>query len=194
MRIISATNRDIVQAIRDNEFREDLYHRLNVMKFQPPPLSKRGEDVILLAEYFLAQNCDDLGRSQLKISHEAMEKLLSHKWPGNVRELRNVMERAAILEQTAEVQPGSLPDFVFEARLRDSDDDSDDALRTDLGFAESVAEFERNIIKAALEQSQYNVNRTAEQLKMTRHSLRYRMQQLGITNPSAKGGDTHDGE
>jgi len=194
VRIISATNRDIVQAIRDNEFREDLYHRLNVMKFQPPPLSKRGEDVILLAEHFLAQNCDDLGRSQLKISHEAMEKLLSHKWPGNVRELRNVMERAAILEQTAEVQPGSLPDFVFEARLRDSDDDSDDALRTDLGFAESVAEFERNIIKAALEQSQYNVNRTAEQLKMTRHSLRYRMQQLGITNPSAKGGDTHDGE
>jgi two-component system response regulator AtoC len=188
VRIISATNRDIVQAIRDNEFREDLYHRLNVMKFQPPPLSKRGEDVILLAEHFLAQNCDDLGRSQLKISHEAMEKLLSHKWPGNV------MERAAILEQTAEVQPGSLPDFVFEARLRDSDDDSDDALRTDLGFAESVAEFERNIIKAALEQSQYNVNRTAEQLKMTRHSLRYRMQQLGITNPSAKGGDTHDGE
>ena len=194
VRIISATNRDIVQAIRDNEFREDLYHRLNVMKFQPPPLSKRGEDVILLAEHFLAQNCDDLGRSQLKISHEAMEKLLSHKWPGNVRELRNVMERAAILEQTAEVQPGSLPDFVFEARLRDSDDDSDDALRTDLGFAESVAEFERNIIKAALEQSQYNVNRTAEQLKMTRHSLRYRMQQLGITNPSARGGDTHDGE
>ena len=194
VRIISATNRDIVQAIRDNEFREDLYHRLNVMKFQPPPLSKRGEDVILLAEHFLAQNCDDLGRSQLKISHEAMEKLLSHKWPGNVRELRNVMERAAILEQTAEVQPGSLPDFVFEARLRDSDDDSDDALRTDLGFAESVAEFERNIIKAALEQSQYNVNRTAEQLKMTRHSLRYRIQQLGITNPSAKGGDTHDGE
>ena len=194
VRIISATNRDIVQAIRDNEFREDLYHRLNVMKFQPPPLSKRGEDVILLAEHFLAQNCDDLGRSQLKISHEAMEKLLSHKWPGNVRELRNVMERAAILEQTDEVQPGSLPDFVFEARLRDSDDDSDDALMTDLGFAESVAEFERNIIKAALEQCQYNVNRTAEQLKMTRHSLRYRMQQLGITNPSARGGDTHDGE
>ena len=194
VRIISATNRDIVQAIRDNEFREDLYHRLNVMKFQPPPLSKRGEDVILLAEYFLAQNCDDLGRSQLKISNEAMGKLLSHKWPGNVRELRNVMERAAILEQTDEVQPGSLPDFVFEARLRDSDDDSDDALMTHLGFAESVAEFERNIIKAALEQYQYNVNRTAEQLKMTRHSLRYRMQQLGITNPLASGGDTHDGE
>ena len=194
VRIISATNRDIVQAIRENEFREDLYHRLNVMKFQPPPLRTRADDVLLLAEHFLAQNCDDLGRSQLKISDRAKGKLLSHKWPGNVRELRNVMERAAILEQTDEVQPASLPDFEFEARLRDSDDGGNNALRTDLGFAESVAEFEQNIIKTALEQCQYNVNSTAEQLKMTRHSLRYRMQQLGITNPGTRGDETSDGE
>jgi DNA-binding NtrC family response regulator len=195
VRIISATNRDIVQAMKDKEFREDLYHRLNVMKFQPPPLRERLDDVILLADYFLSQHCHDLGRSQLKISSEASEKLLSHKWPGNVRELRNVMERAAILEQTDEVQADSLPDFEFEARLRDSDEDPyQGSLTTGLGFSESVVEFERNMIKTALGKNQYNVNRTAEQLKMTRHSLRYRMQQLGITNPSARGGETNDGE
>ena len=195
VRIIAATNRDIVEAIKENDFREDLYHRLNVMKFQPPPLRERGDDVILLAEHFLVQNCADLGRGQLKISDEAKKKLLAHQWPGNVRELRNVMERAAILEQTDEVQPASLPNFEFESRLRESNSGDNGAeVNTDLGFAESVAEFERKIIKAALEQNQYNVNRSAEQLKMTRHSLRYRMQQLGLTNPSSSGGDSNDGE
>ena len=195
VRIIAATNRDIVQAMKDKEFREDLYHRLNVMKFRPPPLRERLDDVILLADYFLSKHCQDLGRSQLKISTEASEKLLAHKWPGNVRELRNVMERAAIMEQTDEVQTDSLPDFEFEARLRDSDEDHSKGSSTPgLGFSESVAEFEKNMIKTALEQNQYNVNRTAEQLKMTRHSLRYRMQQLGIVNPGTSGGETSDGE
>ncbi len=195
VRIIAATNRDIVEAIKENEFREDLYHRLNVMKFRPPPLRERGKDVILLAEYFLCQNCHKLGRSELKISTEAEAKLLSHKWPGNVRELRNVMERAAILEQADEVQPGNLPDFDFEGRLRESKGSVDgNQVNMDLGFTEAVEDFERKIVSAALENNQYNVNLSAEQLKMTRHSLRYRMQQLGLTNIRSSDGDSGDGE
>ena len=195
VRIIAATNRDIVQAIKENEFREDLYHRLNVMKFHPPSLNERGDDVILLADHFLSQNCHNLGRSELKISVEAREKLLSHKWPGNVRELRNVMERAAILEQTDEVKPESLPDFEFESRLRETDGGgSRTEINMNLGFAEAVAEFESKIISAALEQNKHNVNQSAEQLQMTRHSLRYRMQQLGLTNTKSRGGDSEDGE
>lgn len=189
VRIIAATNRDIVQAIKENDFREDLYHRLNVMQFRPPPLRDRGRDVVTLAEHFLVQNCQKLGRAPLKLSTAAEQKLLAHQWPGNVRELRNVMERAAIIEQTDEVQPESLPDFELETQLRSSSDSSPKAeVNFQLGFAEAVASFERKMIQKALEQNQYNVNRSAEQLKMTRHSLRYRMQQLGLVNNSKDSG------
>jgi len=189
VRIIAATNRDIVQAIKENDFREDLYHRLNVMQFRPPPLRDRGRDVVTLAEHFLVQNCEKLGRAPLKLSTAAEQKLLAHQWPGNVRELRNVMERAAIIEQTDEVQPESLPDFELETQLRSSSDSSPEAeVDFQLGFAEAVASFERKMIQKALEQNQYNVNRSAEQLKMTRHSLRYRMQQLGLGNNSKDSG------
>lgn len=189
VRIIAATNRDIVQAIKENDFREDLYHRLNVMQFRPPPLRDRGRDVVTLAEHFLVQNCQKLGRAPLKLSTAAEQKLLAHQWPGNVRELRNVMERAAIIEQTDEVQPESLPDFELETQLRSSSDSSPEAeVDFQLGFAEAVASFERKMIQKALEQNQYNVNRSAEQLKMTRHSLRYRMQQLGLVNNSKDSG------
>lgn len=189
VRIIAATNRDIVLAIKENDFREDLYHRLNVMQFRPPPLRDRGRDVVNLAEHFLVQNCEKLGRAPLKLSTAAEQKLLAHQWPGNVRELRNVMERAAIIEQTDEVQPESLPDFELETQLRSSSDSSPEAeVDFQLGFAEAVASFERKIIQKALEQNQYNVNRSAEQLKMTRHSLRYRMQQLGLGNNSKDSG------
>ena len=192
VRIIAATNRNIVEAIKENDFREDLYHRLNVMQFRPPPLRDRGRDVVTLAEHFLVQNCEKLGRAPLKLSTAAEQKLLAHQWPGNVRELRNVMERAAIIEQTDEVQPESLPDFELETQLRSSSDSSAEAeVDFQLGFAEAVASFERKMIQKALEQNQYNVNRSAEQLKMTRHSLRYRMQQLGLGNNSkgSGGGD-----
>ena len=189
VRIIAATNRDIVLAIKENDFREDLYHRLNVMQFRPPPLRDRGRDVVNLAEHFLVQNCEKLGRAPLKLSTAAEQKLLAHQWPGNVRELRNVMERAAIIEQTDEVQPESLPDFELETQLRSSSDSSPEAeVDFQLGFAEAVASFERKMIQKALEQNQYNVNRSAEQLKMTRHSLRYRMQQLGLGNNSKDSG------
>ena len=189
VRIIAATNRDIVHGIKENDFREDLYHRLNVMQFRPPPLRDRGRDVVTLAEHFLVQNCQKLGRAPLKLSTAAEQKLLAHQWPGNVRELRNVMERAAIIEQTDEVQPESLPDFELETQLRSSSDSSPEAeVDFQLGFAEAVASFERKMIQKALEQNQYNVNRSAEQLKMTRHSLRYRMQQLGLVNNSKDSG------
>jgi DNA-binding NtrC family response regulator len=129
----------------------------------------------------------------LGLSKEASRKLLSHNWPGNVRELRNVMERAAILEQTDEVQPASLPDFEMEMRLRESGD-NDVEINFDLGFAEAVADFERRMITTALVRNQYTVNRSAEMLKMTRHSLRYRMQQLGLSNSGGTSGDDGDSE
>src|SRR5436309_4201344 len=111
VRLIAATNRDIVDAIRQNQFREDLFHRLNVVQFSPPPLRERGNDILLLAEHFLRQFSATMNKHIEKLSPPAQQKLLSHHWPGNVRELRNVIERAVILESSREIQARNLPDF-----------------------------------------------------------------------------------
>src|SRR5580700_10239545 len=121
VRLIAATNRDIIEAIRQNEFREDLFHRLNVVQFRLPPLRERQQDVLLLANHFLKHFATSIKKPARKFSRSAQQKLLSHHWPGNVRELRNVIERALILETTTEVQAASLPDFHLEGRLRKSE-------------------------------------------------------------------------
>src|SRR5688572_24921418 len=121
VRLIAATNRDIIDAIRQNHFREDLYHRLNVVQFRPPPLRERGPDIVLLAEHFLKHFAVSMNKQIERISKAAQQQLLSHHWPGNVRELRNVIERAVILETGDEIQVASLPDFKLETRLRKSE-------------------------------------------------------------------------
>src|SRR5262249_12125233 len=118
VRLIAATNRDIIEAIRQNQFREDLFHRLNVVQLRPPPLRERGKDVLLLADHFLRQFSAVMNKSIRRVSSAAQQKLLAHHWPANVRELRNVIERAVILEVTDEVQPANLPEFPLETRLR----------------------------------------------------------------------------
>jgi len=180
-RLIAATNRDIIEAIRLGCFREDLYHRLNVVQFRPPPLRERGEDVLRLAEHFLAQFNAALNKSIRGIKPLAQQMLLGHHWPGNVRELRNVIERAVILETTAEIQSSSLPDFQLETRLRKSGLPRIAAQ----SLEEAVANFERDLIVTTLEHQHYNLAKAAGQLRITRHALRYRMNRLNITAPAA---------
>jgi Nif-specific regulatory protein len=177
VRLIAATNRDIIEAIRQNQFREDLYHRLNVVQFRPPALRERGQDVILLAEHFLKYFGFSLNKQVQGISKGAQMQLLSHHWPGNVRELRNVIERAVILESTDEIQASSLPDFNTETRLRKGEMP---VLNGTLSLDESVANFERELINNLLEQNHFSLTKTADQLKISRHALRYRMQRLNI--------------
>ena len=178
VRLIAATNRDIIEAIRQNQFREDLYHRLNVVQFRPSALRERGQDVILLAEHFLKYFGFSLNKQIKGISKTAQAQLLSHHWPGNVRELRNVIERAVILESTDEIQAGSLPDFNTETRLRKGEMP---VLNGTLSLDESVANFERELINNLLEQNHFSLTKTAEQLRISRHALRYRMQRLNIS-------------
>jgi DNA-binding NtrC family response regulator len=177
VRLIAATNRDIIEAIRSNQFREDLYHRLNVVQFRPPPLRERGTDVLLLADFFLKHFSLSMNKPIQAISKAAQQQLLSHHWPGNVRELRNVIERAVILESSNEIQASSLPDFKLETRLRKSDTP---VLSGPLSLDESVANFERELITSLLEQNHFSLTKTADQLKISRHALRYRMQRLNI--------------
>jgi DNA-binding NtrC family response regulator len=177
VRLIAATNRDIVQAIRENQFREDLFHRLNVVQFHPPPLRERGADVLLLAEHFLKMFSASMNKPMRRIAPAAQQKLLSHHWPGNVRELRNVVERAVILETSDEIQSRSLPDFHLETRLRKGELP---LVTAGQSIDEIMSSFEKELIIHTLEQHRYNLTRTAEHLKISRHALRYRMQRLNI--------------
>lgn len=177
VRLIAATNRDIAGAITEGQFREDLFHRLNVVQFNLPALRERGDDVLLLAEHFLLLFQTSMNKSVRTISPLARQKLLSHGWPGNIRELRNAVERALILETTRELQASSLPNFQIESRLQKNqavqvalDESLDDAL----------ARIERELIATALDQNNSSLTRAADRLKLTRHSLRYRMQRLNM--------------
>jgi transcriptional regulator with PAS, ATPase and Fis domain len=177
VRLIAATNRDIVQAIAQEQFREDLFHRLNVVQFRLPPLRERGDDVLLLAEHFLKSFGLSMNKPARTLSRAARQKLTTHHWPGNVRELKNVIERALILTSGKEVEAQNLPDFQIEARLHKASGPKYVGNTLD----DIMANLEKELIGSMLEQNHFNLTRTAEQLKISRHALRYRMQRLGIS-------------
>src|SRR5262249_34333047 len=103
VRLIAATNRDMPSLIRSKDFRDDLYFRLNVFQITAPPLRARGNDIVLLARFFLNRSAAALRKGPIQLTPAAEEILLAYEWPGNIRELKNVMERAAILCDTDEV-------------------------------------------------------------------------------------------
>jgi DNA-binding NtrC family response regulator len=191
IRLIAATNRNIVQAIASEQFREDLFHRLNVVQFNLPPLRERGEDVLLLAEHFLKSFRAKMGRNVDALASGTRQKLLSHHWPGNVRELRNVIERALILETAREIQPASLP--AFQAEVRPQKNGSSQP-GPDESLDDALARLEREVINHALAQNDFSLTRAAESLKLTRHSLRYRMQRLSMTVADGANGETSGNE
>ena len=187
VRLIAATNRDIVRAIAAGDFREDLFHRLNVVQFNLPPLRERGDDILLLAEHFLKQFRAVLGKNITGFSLAARQKFQTHRWPGNVRELRNVVERALILETSHEVQAASLPDFSVELRLQKG---APVAVAPDESLDLALERLERELFQTVLEQNNFNLTRAAERLRLSRHSLRYRMQRLNMKTSASDGEST----
>ena len=183
VRLIAATNRDIITEIKQGHFREDLFHRLNVVQFRPPPLRERGDDVLELASHFLEHYNAVMGKRIESISAAGQRKLRSHHWPGNVRELRNVLERAVILETSCEIQPHNLPDFALESGLRKGETPGG-ALPTGVSLDDYLAQAERDFVLATLTRCHFSLTRAADQLKISRHALRYRMQRLSIAVPT----------
>src|SRR5262245_46356170 len=166
--IISATNADLDAAVRERRFREDLYHRLAVVSILLPPLRERGDDVILLAERFLARACADYRLPARVLTTDARARLLAYRWPGNIRELANTMERAALLAETP---------YVTAAQL-DLKDDPAGAPRRSGGSSLDVTM--RDQVEAALDQCGWNVSQAAAKLGITRNTLRYHMTKLGL--------------
>ena len=122
MRLITATNRDLAAEVRRGTFREDLYHRLNVVVLKSPALRERREDIPLLAKFFVGVSSARCHRRVLGISKEAEQLLLTYDWPGNVRELENAIERAVVLGESETILPEDLPETVFENRQAGSGD------------------------------------------------------------------------
>ena len=190
VRLVAATNRDIVKAIDAGDFREDLFHRLNVVQFRLTPLREREGDVLQLADHFLKFFNSSMNKGVKRISRGAQQALIAHRWPGNVRELRNVIERALILETTPEIQALNLPDFQLESRLTKAVAPLPVAGERPLD--EIVADFERNLINSTLESSAHNLTKSADKLKISRHALRYRMQRLNLISEDDAAKENHE--
>src|SRR5262249_3886083 len=116
VRIVAATNRDLDAAVKEGRFREDLYHRLNVIPITLPPLRERREDILDLAGYFLGRLARETKKPFTSIAPEAQQRLLAYAWPGNVRELANVVERAVVLGRGPAITPHDLPPRVLAAQ------------------------------------------------------------------------------
>jgi len=175
VRVIAASNKDLLEEIRRGAFREDLYYRLSVIPFEVPPLRERREDIPILARYFLQSFCREHGKPDKDLSPEAMQLLVDYHWPGNVRELRNVIERMVIMVAAKTIQPFDLlPSLRGGGARREVWPTPDGTLR------EARSRFEREFILRRLEENQWNVTRTAERLGIERSNLHRKMRAYGI--------------
>ena len=188
VRVVAATHRNLEEAMKQGRFREDLYYRLKVVELELPPLRERPEDVSALAQRFLEQVTERLGREKKRISEEALSRLACHGWPGNVRELLNVIERAAVLASGPEIRKDdlNLPD-LDPARAGMT------AELSSLPFSEAkrraVEGFERAYLLAALRRNGGNISRTAETIGIVRQSLQQKIRELDLRSEDWSNGD-----
>ena len=179
VRVIAATNRDIKELVNKKLFRVDLYHRLNVISFEMPPLRERKEDIPLLTEYFVNHFNNELHRRITVIPDEVKEAFLNYHWPGNVRELRSTIERAVLLSEGERLNPKYIRLEESDREIRLERSESDLVLKIPLGEV-SLNEIEERVIKEALNLNNWNQTKTAEMLGVTREVLRYRMKKMGL--------------
>jgi two-component system response regulator HydG len=175
VRVIASTNRDLEEAVRDSDFRKDLYYRINVVPILLPPLRERRDDILILANYFLERFAAKNSKPFDGIAPAAQQKLLAYNWPGNVRELENAIERAVVMARgdTIEAHDVALnPDITRAAH----GDIASELVQP--GF--SIEEFERKLLEASLRKTGGNQSRAAELLGLTRRTLQYRMEKYSI--------------
>jgi DNA-binding NtrC family response regulator len=188
VRIVSATNQDLEQMVRDGGFREDLYYRLKVVPVHMPALRERKEDIPLLAKHFLHKFSKDFNKKFDRISPEAERMLLAYPWPGNIRELKNLFERTILLESGEVIEPRHMQiglgqrEEAAGSRLHQLDEILNHSLLPEGGipFETMLEEIERALIVKASELTGWNQSKTAELLLMKRDKLRYRMKVYGI--------------
>jgi DNA-binding NtrC family response regulator len=182
VRVIAASNRDLKTEGEAGRFRSDLFYRLSVIQIDIPPLRERGDDIRVLAEYYLSSFKNRLRKKVDRIDPEALAIFRNYQWPGNVRELRNVIERAMILEDGDEITPKYLPrGLALDSRAKDTTLSlTPDTVHLPDGGV-SLEEVEMSLVRQALERSGGNQTKAAELLHISRDQLRYRMKKLEET-------------
>ena len=183
VRLITATNRDLDEMLREGSFREDLFYRINVIPVHLPPLRERREDIPLMVGHFVSAFAASMGKDTRGVTPGVMEILERYAWPGNVRELRNVIERAMALALGDVIDEAALPERVRQGTAASR---MEDAASTEATLPEGVRlddfldEVRRRCIEAALRTSGGNQTRAAEILRITFRSMRYYVQKYGI--------------
>jgi two-component system NtrC family response regulator len=172
VRVIAATNRDIERAVKDGQFREDLYYRLSVITLRMPPLRERRDDIPLLADYFRKKFNKGV---EVRIEAAALPALQAYGWPGNVRELENVIERASVLRRGSVITLADLPD-----KLKKEKTGIEDIILNLPEEGIALEDLEKSLIIKALEKHKNNQTRAAEYLGITRPTLIYRMEKYGL--------------
>jgi len=179
VRIIAATNKNLEEEVQKGNFREDLFYRLKVIPIYLPPLRERGNDILLLAKYFIDQYNREFKKSVKGLSPETEKIFLSYPWPGNVRELKNVIERVMILENTDYIKPEHLP--VELHNTGDIQKKNVKAMEIEIPpGGVDIEEIEKKLISKALEMTKGNQTKAAKLLNLTRDAFRYRMQKYGL--------------
>jgi transcriptional regulator with PAS, ATPase and Fis domain len=176
VRIVSATNKDLLKAIDDKSFRNDLYYRLQVIPIFLPPLRERKDDIILLAKYFIEHYCREFNKHVRSISNMAEKLLVEYHWPGNIRELKNVIERALILGSEETLLLEHLP---LEIVARASSTVAPVATFKLPPEGVDIEEVEKELIRQALEISDWNQSKAAKKLSLGIDAFRYRMKKFG---------------
>jgi len=193
VRILAASNEDLMKLVRDGRFREDLYHRLNVISLQLPPLRDRKEDIPLLVDRFLEQFCKENAKPPRGFTHGAMKLLMDYEWPGNVRELENVVERAVVLSTQEAMDADLLPEnvrsreIVRGVRLQLAEflpplpgESGGRGTAPAPSLFEILEEVERRIIVDMLERTNWNQTEAAERFQIPLSTLNQKIKRLGI--------------
>jgi len=181
VRIISASNKDLEEAVREKKFREDLYYRLNVIQIKLPLLRERKEDIPLLAEHFFRKYVQELGKEVREISSDAVKLLVNYDYPGNVRELQNIIERAIALETGNILTPENLESYMNEQQgVKSIDDTLFDIPAEGIDLEKIVEDLERNLLLKALQRAKGVKKKAAELLNINFRSIRYRLEKYGI--------------
>jgi transcriptional regulator with PAS, ATPase and Fis domain len=209
IRIVAATNRDLVKMVERGEFREDLYYRLNVMPIHLPPLRKRRDDIPILIDYFIQSYNPQLKRNITAVSDVALQKLLNYEWPGNVRELENTMQRTMLMAAGSTISVDDLPPTLrgeSALALRPSTESipADNEIFEDLDlkallnteeFSMPLADrlqrisdhLEKYLIRAALQKTTGHRQETADLLGISRKSLHNKMVRFGLFREEKTG-------
>lgn len=180
VRVIAATNRNLEERIKAGSFRQDLYYRLNVVPIQLPPLRERRSDVGLLAKFFLDGFSRTFGKSYQGIAPDALQLLEAYDWPGNVRELRNIVERITIMGDGPLLTAQQLPSDLSHQPPAPASPTQAVAISVAEGLEPALATFERQLIVQALADTDGNVVKAANLLKIPRGTLRYKLEKYGL--------------